>query len=112
MIPFSSVAIIEKLALVRIAFCKAPVLSNTSWRRPSKMPSGLPASSRMKESLPFANIAGPCDCCGFGSDSPDKCQLRFRTVKDHCAYPEMTFHCAGLSDSHLYANPRKVGVSV
>src|ERR1700736_1910466 len=91
MIPFSSVAIIEKLALVRIAFCKAPVLSNTSWRRPSRMPSVLPASSRMKESLPFANMAGLCNCCEFGSGSPDQCQLRFRTVKDHCAYPERIF---------------------
>ena len=26
--PFSSVAMIEKLALVRIAFCRAPALSN------------------------------------------------------------------------------------
>src|ERR1700690_716114 len=46
MMPFSSVAIIEKLALVRIAFCKAPVLSNASWRRTSVVLSALPASSR------------------------------------------------------------------
>src|SRR3972149_1459464 len=45
MMPFSSVAIIEKLALVRIAFCKAPVLSNASWRRISVMPPALPAPS-------------------------------------------------------------------
>src|SRR4030067_902241 len=45
MIPFSSVAIIEKLALVRIAFCNAPVLSNAFWRRTSVLPCALPASS-------------------------------------------------------------------
>src|SRR5438045_101614 len=32
MTPFSSVAMLEKLALFRIAFCKAPVLSNAAWR--------------------------------------------------------------------------------
>ena len=41
MMPFSSVAMIEKLALVRIAFCKAPVFSNASWRRTSVMPCRL-----------------------------------------------------------------------
>src|SRR4051794_836922 len=44
MMPFSSVAMIEKLALVRIAFCKAPVLSSVSWRRNSLIPSGLHSS--------------------------------------------------------------------
>src|SRR5947207_15375643 len=38
MTPFSSVAMLEKLALLRIAFCKAPVLSKASWRRTSVMP--------------------------------------------------------------------------
>src|SRR4030043_270083 len=45
MMPFSSVAMIEKLALVRIAFCNAPVLSNAFWRRTSVLPCALPASS-------------------------------------------------------------------
>src|SRR5688572_13935028 len=35
--PFSSVAMLEKLALFRIAFCRAPVLSTTSLRRTSVM---------------------------------------------------------------------------
>src|SRR3954468_97689 len=37
MMPFSSVAMIEKLALVRIAFCSAPALSSRDafWRRAS-----------------------------------------------------------------------------
>ena len=37
MTPFASVAMLEKLALLRIAFCKAPVLSKASWRRISVM---------------------------------------------------------------------------
>src|ERR1700693_5377341 len=41
MMPFSSVAIIEKLALLKIAFCRAPVFSRVSWRRTSVMPSGV-----------------------------------------------------------------------
>src|ERR1700722_10479827 len=40
MIPFSSVAMIEKLALFRIAACRAPVLSRVSWRWIS-MPAAL-----------------------------------------------------------------------
>src|SRR5476651_1263398 len=35
MTPFSSVAMLEKLALFRIAFCRAPVLSTASLRRSS-----------------------------------------------------------------------------
>src|SRR5688572_4434597 len=37
MMPFSSVAMIEKLALVRMAFCSAPVLSRAFWRRCSTL---------------------------------------------------------------------------
>src|ERR1700675_3584460 len=40
MMPFSSVAIIEKFALLKIAFCRAPVFSRASWRRTSVMPLG------------------------------------------------------------------------
>src|SRR5687767_14609883 len=35
--PFSSVAMLEKLALFRIAFCRAPVFSTASLRRTSVM---------------------------------------------------------------------------
>src|SRR4030066_893628 len=42
--PFSSVAMLEKLALLRIAFCSAPVLSKAFWRRTSAArPLALPA---------------------------------------------------------------------
>src|ERR1700722_6156568 len=60
MTPFASVAILEKLALLKIAFCKAPVLSSASWRLPSITPSALRTSSRTRESLPIANMAGLC----------------------------------------------------
>src|SRR5450756_2243038 len=57
MTPFASVAILEKLALLKIAFCKAPVLSKASWRRTSVMPSALPAAGlRMAESRSFADM--------------------------------------------------------
>ena len=42
--PFSSVAMIEKLALVRIAFCSAPALSSAAWRRDSATQSAAAAS--------------------------------------------------------------------
>ena len=35
MTPFASVAMLEKLALLKIAFCKAPVFSRASSRRTS-----------------------------------------------------------------------------
>jgi len=44
MTPFASVAILEKLALLKIALCKAPVLSKASWRRTSVMPAAVPAA--------------------------------------------------------------------
>ena len=42
--PLASVAMLEKLALLKIAFCRAPVLSKASWRRLSVMPSALPVA--------------------------------------------------------------------
>src|ERR1035437_1263937 len=45
MTPFSSVAILEKLALLKIALCKAPVFSNASSRRTSVMTSTMPTAS-------------------------------------------------------------------
>src|ERR1700675_517750 len=41
MTPFASVAIIEKLALLKIAFCKAPVFSRASWCGTSVTPFGV-----------------------------------------------------------------------
>src|SRR5665647_3335021 len=45
MMPFSSVAMIEKLALVRMAFCNAPALSNANALRASVARSPLAAAS-------------------------------------------------------------------
>src|SRR5580704_17422600 len=44
MTPFSSVAMLEKLALLRIAFCRAPVLSRAAARRISVTTSTVPAA--------------------------------------------------------------------
>src|SRR5450830_249275 len=58
MTPFASVAMLEKLALLKIAFCKAPVLSNASWRRTLVMPSAVPAAGlRMARSRIFLGMA-------------------------------------------------------
>src|SRR5450631_1148256 len=45
MTPFASVAMLEKLALLKIALCRAPFFSRASWRRTSVTPLGgrLPA---------------------------------------------------------------------
>src|SRR5882724_11758241 len=58
MTPFSSVAMLEKLALLKIAFCKAPVLSRAASRRTSVTASALPASpSRKAESWICSDMA-------------------------------------------------------
>ena len=56
MMPFSSVAMIAKLALVRIAFCSAPALSNIFWRRASAVSSAFVAAA-LVEAFPVADIA-------------------------------------------------------
>src|SRR6185436_18873257 len=58
MMPFSSVAMIEKLGLVRIAYCKDRALTNDPWRRATVASSILPAAAtRVK---PFS-ISGMVD---------------------------------------------------
>src|SRR6185295_7631374 len=53
MTPFSSVAMLEKLALLRIAVWRAPVLSRVSWRWTSLMPSGVAAAGCRRGAWPF-----------------------------------------------------------
>src|SRR5580704_3068020 len=45
MTPFSSVAMLEKLALLKIAFCKAPAFIRASLRRASVTTFSLPAAA-------------------------------------------------------------------
>src|ERR1022692_5139395 len=58
MTPFSSVAMLEKLALLKIASCSAPVLSNEFCRRTSVTPVGLPVSSATGERI---GVVGKAD---------------------------------------------------
>src|ERR1700675_79280 len=63
MMPFSSVAMIEKLALLKIAFCRAPVFSRASWRRTSVLPLGarLPAFADFVDMMlnaPLGSLGG------------------------------------------------------
>jgi hypothetical protein len=57
MTPFSSVAMLEKLALLKIAFCKAPVLRRASCPRISVTTSNVFAASDAVGSLFFVGIA-------------------------------------------------------
>src|SRR5580658_116773 len=56
MTPLASVAMLEKLALLKIASCKAPVLSNVSWRRISITPSWARVLSPAPPSDPLFGI--------------------------------------------------------
>src|SRR3954464_795967 len=49
--PFASVAMLEKLALLKIALCRAPAVSRASCRRPSVMTSTMPAASSIAPEL-------------------------------------------------------------
>jgi hypothetical protein len=42
MTPWASMAMLEKLALLKMASCRAPVFSKVSWRRTSVTPSAVP----------------------------------------------------------------------
>src|ERR1019366_2872971 len=59
MTPFSSVAILEKLALLKIAFCKAPAFSRASLRWTSMTTSSVPAAAGMAESWFCADMSQP-----------------------------------------------------
>src|SRR4249919_383812 len=80
MMPFSSVAIIEKLALVRIAYCKAPALSSAFWWRTSAVVSTAPASWAMVGSSAILDMADFCEKCaairaGNGGQATEECDL-------------------------------------
>src|SRR5258706_2202083 len=98
MTPFSSVAMLEKLALLSIALCKAPVISNASWRRTSVTPSALPISSATRGPFPVSDIA----------DFPEKrAAIRTGTALVGPATKEFDLQiryqpclCGGSEDSH------------
>src|SRR2546430_15359638 len=57
MTPFASVAILEKLALLKIALCKAPALSNAFSRRTSVMPSVMTGCLARVALFPVTDMA-------------------------------------------------------
>src|SRR3989337_655037 len=105
MTPFASVAILEKLALLKIAFCKAPVLSNASWRRTSVMPgSVLPASSAKVGPFPVLDMADFREKrtpirIGTALVGPADCDLAQSDIQR--ASPEANVDYHGLSDGRL-----------
>jgi hypothetical protein len=52
---------LEKLALLKIALCRAPVLSRVSWRRTSVMLSAVPAAGLRMAGLRL--FLGMSDLC-------------------------------------------------
>src|ERR1041384_3960374 len=56
MTPFSSVAMVEQLALLKIAFCKAPALSRTSWRWTSVT---ISTAAGSRSEMIFCPVLGP-----------------------------------------------------
>src|ERR1017187_3868321 len=85
MTPFSSVAILEKLALLKIAFCKAPVFSRASSRRTSVMTSTVPA--------PSAEIARSSDCAGTQVMAPPSFAATRAALTDPFAIYGFPFEC-------------------
>src|SRR5436190_5573759 len=79
MTPFSSVAMLEKLALLKIAFCNAPVLSKALLRRISAPTSStLPTSSSGDAGAPGSAdiVLSLCRVVGIGAvqDRTARCQ--------------------------------------
>src|SRR6266576_1112652 len=79
MTPFSSVAMLEKLALLKIAFCNAPVLSKALLRRISAPTSStLPTSSSGHAGVPGSAdiVLLLCRVVGIGAvqDRTARCQ--------------------------------------
>src|ERR1700676_2043905 len=83
MTPFASVAILEKLALLKIALCKAPVLSRASVCRTSTLASAASAVSlsavgmgprfRKKHGQPSFRCCRQCGLLPYGSRTrPDR----------------------------------------
>jgi hypothetical protein len=56
MTPFASVAILEKLALLKIAFCKALVLKRASLRCVSMQAASVPAALSREAELSFVSF--------------------------------------------------------
>jgi len=82
MTPFSSVAMLEKLALLSIAFCKAPVLSNASWRRSSVMPCALRHRRHGWNRFLFRT----CLISVYAYDDPER-ELRYSSLQQKLAAP-------------------------
>src|SRR6202035_229820 len=65
MTPFASVAMLEKLALLKIAFCRAPALSSTSSACLREVTSPAPSETPIRllvTSFPLAMVLPPVTC--------------------------------------------------
>src|ERR1700690_90962 len=91
--PFASVAMLEKLALLKIAFCRAPVLSRVSWRRTSVMPSAVSAVGvRMAGSWGGLGMADPWFSADWsGGSRGQRCEQHLRYLYAHPAQENACF---------------------
>src|SRR5437016_4118213 len=65
MTPFASVAMLEKLALLKIAFCRAPAFSSTSSACLRELTSPVPSETPIRvlvTSFPLAMVLPPVTC--------------------------------------------------
>src|ERR1017187_164881 len=111
MTPFSSVAMLEKFSLLKIAFCSAPVLSRAASRRTSVTTSTVPAAS--------SEMAGSWYCADMSQPPsnlrpwPPACaplppQLESNAATGHCAHGTPLSGCGpgGRRGARLGREPR------
>src|SRR6185436_13645083 len=83
MTPLSSVAMLEKLALFRIAFCSAPVLSSAASRRTSAMTFPVVASSsRTPDSRAVADMGYLCGLHNSGWPAGFEASFEVRSLPE------------------------------
>src|SRR6476619_1642390 len=82
MTPFSSVAMLEKLALLKIAFCSAPVFSRAASRPTSVTPSAAAVSMAPTVS---SEMAGSRDCADMRCllHGSRQCRALFYAAPEH-----------------------------
>src|ERR1019366_4584428 len=107
MTPFASVAMLEKLALLKIALCRAPTLSSASLRRTSVTTFPVPGSpSRIALCsifVPFLNCDWPCFVFSFSAVGARE---RRSTLARHFA-PQLRDRCAVIADAGRNDAPRE-----
>src|SRR5450759_3286800 len=126
MTPLASVAMLEKLALLKIARCRAPALGSVSsacWR--AVLPSGTPIRI-LVSSFPLVIVLPPVTCtrrieraalklhCEQFFNRVLELILRVRLTKEVCAFNKQSFHFVGYGIAgrveHTQFRPQRDGL--